>query len=348
MQILSVEARNFHPETMSCNSKPVLTLTSAEVKQLLPMLECIELMADSLAAFSRGEVHQPLRTVVRAAGAPGILVLMPAYRQSDFSGYGLKAVSVFPENPRQGKDAHQGSVMLFDANTGELSAMMGASTVTALRTAAVSAVATRLLARSDAVELTIIGAGVQARAHLLALSYVRSFRRVRVVSRDPVHARQLVSEMQPQFPFVIEPVSFIEAALQGTDVIATVTNSIEPVLKYDWIEPGTHINAIGTHSQQAREIDSDTMAAASIFVDSRESALNEAGDYCLAALEGRIGPQAIRAEIGELLAGVKPGRTSSNEITLFKSLGLAIEDVACAEYLFTKALEKNVGTWVEF
>jgi len=333
---------------MSHNSKPVLALTAAEVKQLLPMEECIELMADSLAAFSRGAVHQPLRTMISPTGAKGLFALMPAYRQDENCVYGLKAVSVFPGNPIHGKDAHQGIVMLFDGSTGEPLAMMGSPIITALRTAAVSAVATHLLARENAVELAIIGAGVQARTHLAALSCVRPLKRVRVVSREPAHSNQLAREMQPEFSFAIEPVRLVEEALRGAEVIVVVTNATEPVLRYEWITPGAHINAIGAHSPDAREIDSDTMAAASIFVDSRESALNEAGDYCLAASEGRIGPQAIKAEIGELLNGLGPGRTSPQEVTLFKSLGLAVEDMACAEYLFKKAQEQNVGTWVEF
>jgi ornithine cyclodeaminase len=261
---------------------------------------------------------------------------MSAYRGGEQGAFGLKAICVFPENPSQGKDAHQGAVTLFSRETGELLALMNASEITAIRTAAVSAVATRLLAREDARELAIIGAGV------------RSIKRARVVARNFEHAQRLADEMQPQFPFPIEPVRKNEDAVRDADLIVTATSSSEPVISKDWISPGAHVNAIGTHSPNSREIDSATMAAARIFVDRRESALNESGDYLLAANEGVVTPDSIVGEIGELLIGTKTGRTSATEITLFKSLGLAIEDVACAEYLYHKAQSQNAGAWFDF
>jgi len=227
-------------------------------------------------------------------------------------------------------------------------ALMNASQITAIRTAAVSAVATRLLARPDAEQLGIIGAGVQARTHLVALASVRSIKRARVASRDPKNSVQLVRELHDRVPFPIESVNSNEAAVRDADLIVTATSAHEPVLKREWINDGAHINAIGTHSPQSREIDSETMAAARIFVDRRESALNEAGDYLLAAKEGAVTPESIVAEIGELVIRTKEGRTAPTEITLFKSLGLAIEDVVCADYLFRKAKAENDGTWVEF
>jgi ornithine cyclodeaminase len=225
---------------------------------------------------------------------------------------------------------------------------MNASEITAIRTAAVSAVATRLLAREDACELAIIGAGVQARTHLTAITCVRAIKRARIVARNFEHAQILVDEMQPKFPFPIEAVRKNEEAVRGADLIVTATSSLEPVICHDWISPGAHVNAIGTHSPTSREVDSATMAAARIFVDRRESALNESGDYLLAAKEGVVGPESIVGEIGELLIGTKSGRSSATQITLFKSLGLAIEDVACAEYLYHKARAENVGTWADF
>ena len=326
----------------------LLVLNSREIAELLPMSECIELMASALASLARGEVFQPLRTIVRPTGARGLLGLMPAYRSGEQGAFGLKAICVFPGNPSIGKDAHQGGVLLFSQETGEPLALMNASQITAIRTAAVSAVATRLLARPDAAQLGIIGAGVQARTHLLALAYVRSIKRARVSCRNVEHAEELVRETQEKVAFPIEPAGTNEAAVREADIVVTATSSLEPVIKKDWVAPGAHINAIGTHSPQSREIDSDTMAAARIFVDRRESALNEAGDYLLAAKEGVVGPESIVGEIGELLIGTKPGRESASEITLFKSLGLAIEDVVCAEYLFRKAKADGVGSWVDF
>jgi len=326
----------------------ILVLNNRAIRELLPMTECIELMADALAALARGEVYQPLRTIIRPPEARGLLGLMPAYRAGEQGAFGLKAICVFPENPAKGKDAHQGAVMLFSRETGELLALMNASEITAIRTAAVSAVATRLLAREDAQQLAIIGAGVQARTHLTALAAVRPIKHARVTARNIEHAQQLASEMQPRLSFPIEAVETNEQAVRGADMIVTATSSLEPVISKDWISPGAHINAIGTHSPNSREIDGATMAAARIFTDRRESALNEAGDYLLAAKEGLVTPASILAEIGELLIGTKPGRTSRTEITLFKSLGLAIEDVVSADYLYQKAKSQNAGTWVDF
>jgi len=326
----------------------ILVLDSNRIKELLPVVDCIELMADALSALARDEVHQPLRTIIRPPGARGLLGLMPAYRSGDRGAFGLKAICVFPENPSLGKDAHQGAVTLFSRETGELLALMNASEITAIRTAAVSAVATRLLAREGAEELAIVGAGVQARTHLAALACVRPIKRARVVARTFAHAEQLVAEMQPKVPFLVEAVRKNEDAVRDADLIVTATSSQEPVIDRKWISDGAHVNAIGTHSPSSREVDSATMAAARVFVDRRESALNESGDYILAANEGVVTPDSILGEIGELLIGAKTGRTSETEITLFKSLGLAIEDVACANYLYHKAQAQNVGSWIDF
>ncbi|HEX6729901.1 MAG TPA: ornithine cyclodeaminase family protein, partial [Pyrinomonadaceae bacterium] len=302
----------------------------------------------TLADLARERFHQPLRMIVRPPDAEGLLGLMPAYRSNDPKAYGLKAICVFPENPGFGKDAHQGSVMLFNGETGELKALMNASPITAMRTAAVTAVATRVLSREDASELAIVGSGVQARRHLAALSRVRTIKRTRVVSKNREHADQFVAEMKGRFSFDVVAVDTAKEALNGADVIVTVTNSHEPVIDRQWISPGAHINAIGTHSAAGREIDGPTMAAARLYVDRRESALKESGDFVLAIKEGLINSDSIVAEVGEVLIGKKRGRESAEEITLFKSLGLAVEDLACAEYLYGKAQEEGVGTWVPF
>jgi ornithine cyclodeaminase len=238
--------------------------------------------------------------------------------------------------------------MLFDGETGELIAVVNASAITAIRTAAVSALATRLLSREDAGDLAIIGAGVQARSHLDAMNCVRPLRRVRIAARNFDNAKSFANEMQPHCAALIEPVAGAEAAIREADMIVTATTSRDPVLQREWISPGAHINAIGTFSPKAREIDTATIAAARLFVDRRESALNEAGDYLIAAEEGTIGPEHIRADLGEVLTRARPGRTSPKEITLFKSLGLAIEDLAAAAHAYKKAQETNAGTWVEF
>lgn len=326
----------------------LLVLNHQEVEQLLPMTECISAMADAFTALARGEAHQPLRTIFKPPEIKGVLAMMPTFRASPSPLFGLKAICVFPGNAAIGKDAHQGGVILFDGTNGEPLALINASAITAIRTAAVSALATRLLAREDAGDLTIIGAGVQARPHLIAISCVRPLKKIRIASRSFESAQRFASEMQAQFPTLIEAVETVEAAVRGADIIVTATTSWEPVVRREWISPGAHINAIGTYSPKARELDTATIAAASLFVDRRESALNEAGDYLIPASEGVIGPEHIRADLGEVLIGAHSGRTWPEEITVFKSLGLALEDLAAAAHVYEKARETNAGTWVEF
>jgi len=326
----------------------ILILTHAEVERLLPMEECIGVMTEAMKALANGQVHNPLRMVVRPPDAAGLMGLMPSYIGGANAAYGLKAVCVFPQNTAKGKDAHQGTVMLFSAETGELLALMNASAITAIRTAAVSGVATKLLAREDAGDLAILGSGVQAHTHIEAMACARPIRRCRVASRSFEHAQRFAAEMRARFAFPVEPAESAEAAVRGADLIVTATNAREPVLKREWISPGAHLNVVGSSIPSTREVDTATMAAASLFVDRRESTLNEAGDYLFAAKEGAIGPEHIRAEIGEVLVGAKPGRTSPDEITLFKSLGLAVEDLASAQYVFSKARQVEIGAWVEF
>jgi len=326
----------------------VLVLSHSDIKELLPVSECIPLMAEALISFAKGKSHQPVRTIFRPPEALGLMGLMPSYRSDVHPVFGLKAICVFPGNPAKGKDTHQGAVLLFSSETGELTAIENASAITAIRTAAVSAVATNILARRDAGVLAIIGAGIQGRAHLEAVSQVRNLTGVRVADKMIERTQKFVEEMRPRYSFPIHATKSIEEAVKGADVVVTVTNSSEPVIHRDWIAPGTHINAVGACIPTAREIDSRTMAVSKMFVDKRESTLQEAGDYLLALKEGAIGPDHIRAEIGEVLIGAKPGRESDEEITLFKSLGLAVEDLAAAEYVYRKAKEKNLGLSVEF
>jgi len=276
------------------------------------------------------------------------MAMMPAYRAGERPLFGLKAICVFPGNAALGKDAHQGAVILFDGTTGGLLAIVNASAITAIRTAAVSGLATRVLARKDASTLAIIGAGVQARTHLEAIACVRKLERVRVVARRKESAESFCREMQPRISCDLEAVDSSEAAVREAQIIVTATTSRDPVIRREWVAAGAHINAIGTFSPKARELDTATMVAGSVFVDRRESAFNEAGDYLIAAAEGAIGPESIRAELGEVLIGKHPGRTSADEITIFKSLGLAMEDLAAAAYCYRQAAEMNNGvsvTW---
>jgi ornithine cyclodeaminase/alanine dehydrogenase-like protein (mu-crystallin family) len=316
----------------------VLVLNQEEVERLLDMEGCIDAMAEALASLARGEVQVPLRFIVSPEHGGSLLGLMPAHRAGGSPLYALKTVAVFPDNPQRGLDAHQGTVTLFDGETGEVRALMNASAITAIRTAAVSAVATRLLARADARELAILGAGVQARTHLEALRLVRDFDRVRVYSPTPEHARALGEEA----------VTSAEQAVRGADVVVTATNSVEPVLRREWLKEGTHVNVIGGRPPQMREVDVATIADSAFYVDRRESAENEAYDYRDALDSGAVQPGHIRGEIGEVLIGAAPGRSGPAELTVFRSLGLAVEDLAAAEYVVRRARETGTGTEVPF
>lgn len=319
----------------------ILILNEHEVEQLLTMRECIGVMEEALASLARGEVTNPLRNVVRASGASGFLGLMPAYRGGNTPLYALKEVCVFPGNPARGLDTHLGAVLLHSGETGQLMGVMNASAITAIRTAAVSAVATRLLARENARSLAIIGAGVQGRTHLEAIPLVRDIDDIRIVSRTRGKAEALARKG-------VRVVESVEEAVRGADIIVTATSSREPVIKREWIVDGVHINAVGSSIAAARELDGATVAAASLFVDRQESTVNESGDYLAALREGAIDEGHIRGEIGDILIGKSPGRTSPTEITLFKSLGLAVEDLASAEFLFEKAKREDAGTLVDW
>jgi ornithine cyclodeaminase/alanine dehydrogenase-like protein (mu-crystallin family) len=324
----------------------LLVLGGDDVKRLLPMDECVELMAVVIADLAQGSVWQPLRFVVRPPEEPSLMGLMPAHRSAPTPSYGLKVVCIFPGNPARGLDQHQGGVLLFDGETGALRAVVDASAVTATRTAAVSAVATRALARQDARRLAILGSGVQARSHLEAMGVAGSFDGARVWSRTTEHARAFAADARAPFP--VEVVETAEEAVRDADVVVTATSSHEPIVRREWLAPGAHVNAVGSSIPKARELDAETVAAAALFADARESMLNEAGDYLFAVREAGIGPDHIRAELGEVLIGSRDGRRSDAELTVFKSLGLAAEDLAAVEHVYARAQAAGVGSAVPF
>jgi ornithine cyclodeaminase/alanine dehydrogenase-like protein (mu-crystallin family) len=320
----------------------MLVLNQEEVERLLDMEGCIGAMEGALATLARGEMDMPLRFIFGPAGSPSLIGLMPAYRGGGDKLYSLKTVCVFPDNPKRGLDAHQGTVTLFDGETGVVTALMNASAITAIRTAAVSAVATRLLAREDTRKLAILGAGVQARSHLDSMRAVRDFDDIVLYSPTPGHAQALAEE------FGVEAAASAEEAVRDADVVVTATNAAEPVLERSWLKEGAHLNAVGGRPPQMTELDPETLAAAALFVDRRESAENEAGDYRRALEEGAIQPGHIRAEVGEVLIGTKPGREDDGQLTIFRSLGLAVEDLAAAEYVVRRARETGAGVDVPF
>ena len=324
----------------------VLVLNKVDVQKLLSMPKCIELMEQALASLARGEVTLPLRPVIRIPKSPNAFAVMPAHSQS-LSAIGAKLISVFPGNHGTSVDSHQGVVVLFDGQNGSPLALMDAASITAIRTAAVSGVATRSLARRDARTLAILGSGVQARTHLDAMLAVRSFDRVLVWSRTREHASAFVEGTQRSHRPRIEVVDDAASAVKRADVVCTVTAAREPVLQGAWLAPGAHVNAVGASLPTTRELDSEAVRRARVFVDRRESALNEAGDLLIPMQEGAISANHIQAELGEVSIGRGEGRRNEEEITLFKSLGLAIEDLACAHYLHERARVEGTGAWVD-
>jgi ornithine cyclodeaminase/alanine dehydrogenase-like protein (mu-crystallin family) len=288
------------------------------------MGECVDAMDEVLRSLAHGELHQPLRPVTRPAQTDTLLGLMPAFRGGDRPAWSLKEIVIAPRNPARGLDAHQGAVLLHDGETGQLRALLNASAITEIRTAAVSAVATRALARPGSRIVAILGGGVQARSHEHAMRAV--------LPEAEILAWKRADGGTP------------EAVLGDADVVCTCTSAREPILERGWLKPGAHVNAVGSSVPSARELDAATVAEATLVVDRRESALNEAGDLLLAG----FGAERIAAELGEVLVGAHPGRTSEDELTVFKSLGLGVEDLAAAELVVRKAREQGAGTEVEF
>lgn len=294
----------------------MIVLDEAQVRSLLRMEELIPAMADAMRDLSSGKVVQPLRTVVPVAEHNGFFGVMPACG----GALGAKLVTFFPNN--EGIPTHHAVIVLFRPETGEPLVMMDGRLITEMRTAAVSAVATDLLARRDVNVLAILGSGVQARSHLEALRIVRQFREVRVWS--PRHAADFAREHG------ISASVSAEEAVRGADVIVVATSATTPILKGAWLSAGAHVNAVGATRPNWRELDDDCVVRAKLFVESREAASKESGDV--------IAAQNIVAELGELIAGSKPGRASLEEITLYKSVGVAIEDVAAAQLVYKRVV----------
>jgi ornithine cyclodeaminase len=324
-----------------------LLLSDVDVRALLPMNECIGVMEGALRSVTDGSSVLPLRTVMRLDGTPNAFAAMPAVvGKGAGASLGAKIITVFPGNDATPYDSHIGVVLLFDAGHGTLLAIADASSITAIRTSAVSGLATRLLAREDAKELAILGAGVLAMPHLEAVRCVREIRRVRVWSRSGDRAKEFAARARKQFDGEIVVSGSTREAVEGADVICTITAARTPVLEGAWLSPGAHVNAVGASLPSARELDTAAVVRSRLFVDRRESTMSEAGDFLIPRSEGAITDAHILGELGDLLAGSVRGRVNRDDITLFKSLGLAVEDVAALRHIHTKALAVGVGTRV--
>ncbi|MGE5414360.1 MAG: ornithine cyclodeaminase family protein, partial [Syntrophomonadaceae bacterium] len=293
------------------------------------------------------EATMPQRQIVWLPDKTGALGLMPAHLNG-LGAVGVKAVTFFPRNEGTTIDSHQGAVLLFETGRGRLLAVIDATSVTAVRTAAVTALATRLLAKEDAGDLALVGSGVQARTHLEAMLLVRSIRRVRVASKTFEKAKAFAERESKRHSIAVTPCATVREAVEGADIVCTATSSRTPIVLGEWLSPGAHVNAVGSSVASARELDAAAVGRSRFFVDLREAALAEAGDFLLARQEGAVTDDHIAGDLGELLLGTVEGRRDAAEITAFKSVGLAVEDVAAAQHIYGKARGSGIGKFVEF
>jgi alanine dehydrogenase len=324
----------------------MLILSHTQVCSLLPMRDCMSVVEQALGELACGEGVQPLRSAILLPGHHGLLAWMPG-SLAPRKPFGVKILSIHERAAELGLDSHQGAVLIFDPENGRPLALAEAGAVTAIRTAAVSALATDRLARTDAASLAILGAGTQARSHIEAMLEVRRITRIRVWSRDPGKVGDFVEEHAKQHGVMTEAAHDAESAVSGADIVCTTTSAREPVLLAETLEPGMHINAVGASTPSWREIDPAVLPLVSLFTDRRESLANEAGEYIDAVEKGLIPSGLVVPELGEVLNGDHPGRTSETDITLFRSLGLAVEDLASVELVYRRALERGIGTEVD-
>ena len=325
----------------------IRVLRAEHVRELLPMAECIELMQQTMMAVSAGGAVVPLRTLLRMPGERGLMGSMPGYL-ADPECFGIKLISLIPRNKPPAYSSHLGVVLLFEPEHGEPVALLDGAEITAIRTAAASGFATRWLARPEAAELAILGAGEQARSHLAAMLAVRKLHRVRLWARDAAKAAAFAARAAKDHQISVESCASVAQAVAQADIICTTTKAREPILRGEWLSPGTHLNVVGSSIAAAAEIDTAAVVRARFFVDRRESALNEAGEFLRALRAGAITNEHIVAEIGEVAAGTSVGRRTPSDVTLYKSLGIAPQDLAAAHHVLKKAEARGLGQVVEF
>jgi len=324
-----------------------LLLTESDVRAVLPMVDLIHTMERALAQFSSGEAEQPLRTVMEVGGSTSFFGVMPA-RIRNPAALGTKLVGVFPGNTADGLATHQATIVLVDPESGVLRAVLDGRYITEVRTAAVSAVSVRHLAGNlGPVTVALLGSGVQAGARLEALQHVCCLESVRVWSPNSVHRRRFADEWQAELGLPVQAVVDPETATRGAGLVVLTTAATEPVVEDAWVADGAHVVSVGACRPDHREMAPELVARGTLFVDSRAAALVESGDVVQGLAEGHFGPDQIRAELGDVVSGRAAGRSTPAEVTIFKSLGLAVEDVAAADLACTRALEQGLGTRIE-
>lgn len=324
----------------------MLILSEREVRSLIDIEELIAALARAHVQYSTGQAVMPVRLVVPLPQIDGRITSMPGYLNED-KALGMKVVTYFQKNPQRNLPAILATIMLFSAETGKMIAAMDGTYITTIRTACASALATRALANPETPVLGILGAGVQARSHILALSRVRKLQRIKIFSPSGTSALAVKRDLEAEIGVPIEVAKSAEASVRDADLVVTATTAKAPIVKSDWLKPGVHINAVGSHRPDLRELDGATLSRSKVVVDSREAIMAECGDILLALKEKSVSESVIHAEIGEVLAGTKAGRSSAGEVTLYKSVGIAIQDVATAQLVYHKALERKVGTNVD-
>lgn len=310
-------------------------ISKEKVASLLPMQECIGVMENMFRSLANGQCLQPLRSIMWLPDKTGLLGMMPGYVEP-LGVMGIKLITVFHANRNEGYPSHQGVVILFDAKHGHPLMMFDATEITAIRTAAASALATRLLSRENSERLAIIGSGEQAERHIEAILLVRKIKHISIWSRNESHAGRLAQKISSQYNVPIRLAATAQQAVEKADIICTVTSSATPVVLGEWICTGTHINAVGASTPASRELDTRAIALGKLFTDCYESIFNEAGDFLFPKKEGAITDEHVKAELGGVLTGQKKGRENEEEITIFKSLGIAVEDIFAAWHIYQK------------
>lgn len=323
----------------------MLIIGAETVRKLLPMADCIDVMDTAMRAVSAGGVGTPDRLIAPLPDGESYFFLMPG-TLSEPPVYGAKLIGLHPSNPAAGRPTVQGFITLFDGATGQPLALVDGAEITRLRTAAASALATRLLAREDARSHGILGAGVLAASHLEAIACVREIDQVRVWARDSRKAQAFAKSWTGRTSAEVT-VARDRTEAAACDIVTTVTNASEPVLRGDWLQPGAHMNLVGAHEPEHREADSDALAKAVVYVDSRRGALREAGDLLIPMSEGRFDEGHIRGELGQLLEGRIAGRSEPRQVTLYKSLGLVAQDLFAAERVYRRAAELGAGQRID-